>query len=404
MRSPRLCLVSRGVARGVSRFVPRCIARCAALGVVLFATAACDPFAPAPTGSGAQATPGMVQLVLRTQPGDIFRFHRLSTDGVRVFTGSEENGVLAIDAMTGEVVWRVTGVGEDFLGEPIVGGARVFAAGQWARAWRATTGELLWEYELNASARLHLGYVADDVFFIGTDTVVYALDGATGAVRWRTGIGADWAYDGRVRSIAGAGDALYVCAGEPVTSNGWQTRGHIIALDRTTGAIRWRHVMSYENSYSFCLGEPTVAGDVVVVGDAGGNNFVAVDRATGAFRWRHAGDPEWVGPYVSPVASGDTLFAASNDKRVLALERSSGRVLWEMATDGSAWHVTPCGKVLLASDMSLWVLDSPTGRVLGKNVQLNYGRGDLLSSRFLVHAGYAYAVGGGRFYKWRCPT
>ena len=374
------------------------------LGATLLAITACDPFAPAPTGSGATNPSGQMELILRTEPGDFFRLHRLSTDGVRVFTGSEDNTVLAIDATTGQVVWRVAGVGDDLLGETTAGGDRVYTAGQSARAWQAATGELLWKTELNASARLHLGYVADDVYFIGTDTVVYALDGATGAVRWRTGIGADWAYDGRVRSISGAGDVLYVCASEPLTANGWKTRGHIIALDRATGAIRWRHVMSYENTFSFCLGEPTVAGDVVVVGDAGGNNFVAVDRETGAFRWRHAGDPEWVGPYTSPVASGDTLFAASNDRRILALDRATGGVLWQMETGGSAWHVTPCGKVLLASDMSVWVLDPRTGRVLTRDVQLQYGRGDLVSSRFLVHGGYAFAVGNRRFYKWRCPS
>jgi len=177
-----------------------------------------------------------------------------------------------------------------------------------------------------------------------------------------------------------------------------------VAMERATGAIRWRHVMSYETTYNFCMGEPTITSDLIVVGDAGGNNFVAVDRATGEFRWRIMGDPTWVGPYASPVAFGDTLFAASNDKRILALDRTTGRILWTTELDGSAWYATRCGRVLLASNLSMWVLDPRTGRVLGRDLQLGYGRDDIVSSRFLVRGPHAYAVGNGRFYKWRCPT
>lgn len=374
------------------------------LGVLVLALAACDPFSGSPFSSGAPAHAGGLQLVFRTEPGDLFRFHRLTTDGARLFTATESNSVLALDMRSGEVAWRVTGEGEDLLGEAIFGDGRVYAAARSVRAWDATTGAPLWQTTLNSNAHRHLGHAADGMFYIGSDTSVFALDGATGAIRWRTGIGADWAYGGRVRSVAGDADALYVCAGEPLASNGWRTRGHIIALDRQTGAIKWRHVMVYETQYNFCLGEPTVAGDLVIVGDAGGNNFVAVDRRTGEFRWRHAGDPEWVGPYASPVAVGDTLYAASNDRTLLAFERTTGRILWRAQTDGSAWYATRCGRVVLATDMSLWVLDARDGRVLGKNVQLEYSREDLLTSRILVHDGYAFAVGSGRFYKWRCPT
>ncbi len=370
----------------------------------LLPLAACDLFSRAPLGADDAAQSGGVQLVFRTEPGGLFRFHRLTTGGNRIYAATEDNLLLALDMATGGVAWRVDGGNEELLGEATYGDGRVFTAAKFARGWDAATGAPLWQTDLQSNAFRHIGHAADGMFYIGTDTSVFALEGATGAIRWRTSVGADWAYDGRVRSIAGDGELLYVCAGEPLASNAFQIRGHIVALDAATGAIRWRHVMAYETNYNFCMGEPTVAGDLVVVGDAGGNNFVAVDRATGEFRWRSAGDPEWVGPYASPEAFGDTLYAASNDKRIVALDRATGRTLWTTETDGSAWYATRCGRVVLASDMSMWVLDPQTGKILGSHVQIAYSRDDLITSRFLVRNNYAYAVGNGRFYKWRCPT
>jgi outer membrane protein assembly factor BamB len=378
--------------------------RLGALALALVSVGACDLFERAPLGTGSPRTDGGLELVLRTEPGDLFRFHRLTTDGVRVFSSSEYNTVVAMDMNSGAVAWRVAGGDAAVLGEATYADGRVYAASDSARAWDAATGALLWTTPLTGSAFQHIGHAGDGLFFIGTDTSVFALDGATGAIRWRTATGPGWAFSGRVRSVAGSGDALYVCASEPLAANGYRTRGHILALNPHTGAVKWRHTMFYETEFNFCLGEPTVANDLVIVGDAGANNIVAVDRATGDLRWRHTGSPEWVGPYASPEVVGDTLYSASNDKLILALDRTSGRMLWQAETDGSALHAIRCGRVVLASDYSLWVLDARSGRVLAKNLQLEYGSSDVVSSRILVKDGYAYAFGATRFYKWRCPT
>jgi len=366
--------------------------------------AACELASFPPLGAERPPQTGGVQLVFRTEPGGLFRFHRLTEGGNRIYASTEDNVLVALDMTSGGVAWRVDGGDEDILGEATYGDGRVYTAAKFARGWDAATGAQLWQVDLQGNAHRHIGHAADGAFYIGTDTSVFAIDGATGAIRWRTSLAVGWAYDGRVRSIAGEGGILYVCAGEPLAANAFQIRGHIVALDAATGAIRWRHIMSYETTFNFCLGEPTIAEDLVIVGDAGGNNLVAVDRATGAFRWRVAGDSEWVGPYASPVAFGDTLYAASNDKRILALDRSTGRILWATETDGSAWYATRCGRVVLASDMSMWVLNAQTGSILGSNLQLEYSRDDLITSRFLIRDNHAYAVGNGRFYKWRCPT
>ena len=359
------------------------------------------PFGPEPTSSTAG-----VELVYRVEFDGYVGLQRLSTDGLRIFTATSGSGVSAVSSATGELVWRVNAHVGDPIGEASYDNGRVFAAGSTARAWNAVSGVQLWETPLAStrSAWGHIGHAADGMYYIGTDSTLFALNGATGAVQWRVSLGDGWAYSGRIRSVSGAGDALFVCTGEPLAANGYRTRGHIVAVDRTSGVIRWRHIMEYETNWNFCMGEPTISGDLVIVGDAGGNNYVAVDRASGAFRWRMAGDPDWVGPYHAPEAVGDTLFGASADEYVTAMNRLTGAVLWRTNVGGSVWHVARCGKVLLSQAYSIDVLDPKTGAVLAPSISIAYSRDDLIASRILIHNNFAYAVGNGRFYKWRCPT
>lgn len=360
---------------------------------------------PIPLGPQRPFSPAGVALVLRTELGEFFGFNRLSTDGARIYTANDDGGIVAVDMTTGKVAWRLTTPDTLPMSEASYDAGRVYAATTTARAWSATSGTLLWETPLvsTRSARGHIGHAAGGMYFIGTDSTLFALNGATGAVQWRVSLGDGWAFSGRIRSVAGAGDALYVCTGEPLDINGANQRGHIVAVDRATGAIRWRYIMEFESNRNFCMGEPTIAGDVVVVGDAGGNNYVAVDRATGALRWRVSGDPYWVGPYASPEASGEVLYGASNDKLITAINRSTGAVLWRRDIEGSAWHVIRCGSVLLSHAFGVTVLHPGTGNVLAENITGAYGRDDMVSSRILVLGNNAYAVGNGRFYKWSCP-
>lgn len=384
---------------------PRRAARIAGLLRVVLVTAltACDAFTPSPLGVSPNSPNGGVTLAYRTFHEASFGFQRLSTDGTRVFASDGNGGIIAIDMATGASVWTVRRESASELGEVALDGARVYTASDSARGWDAATGTLLWTRKLSSWASGNIGYAGEGQYYIGTDSTIFALDGATGEILWRKGVSDGWAYSGRVRSIAGDATTLYACVGEPLEWNGWRTRGHVVALDRATGEIRWRHVMAYETSFNFCIGEPTLAGDLVIVSDAGGNNYVALERSTGTLRWRHRGELGWIGPHSSPVAVGETLYAASGDQNIIALDRASGRVIWKSQTLSSAQAAARCGSVVLANAFTLWVFDARDGRELGREISMQISRDEIMASRFLVHDGYAYIVGLQRFYKWRCP-
>ena len=81
-------------------------------------------------------------------------------------------------------------------------------------------------------------------------------------------------------------------------------------------------------------GRPTVRGDALYLLSRAGE-VVALDKATGSVRWRHPSPLNTAGrafPQGSLVASNDTTVVAG-DYEVLAFSRRSGRLLWQFSPD-----------------------------------------------------------------------
>jgi outer membrane protein assembly factor BamB len=308
------------------------------------------------------------------------------------------------DRSTGAAVWHVDAEDQQIFGAPVLIDGRVLSAGTKLWAFSAMTGAELWRVDLDRRADGHVSAASDGRLFVGTDSTVLAFDAATGALLWRTGIGDAWEFDGRVRGISVRDETLYVCAQEPLYWNGYRSRGNVLAINARTGAILWRYLMFFETEYNYCSVEPLVTDDLVVLGDAGGNNIVAVRRETGEFLWRFEGDPGWVGPWDTPSAIGDSvLVASSNDRHVTAFELATGRRLWRTELTGSVWASAPCGRILLAQHFNLSVLDPRDGRILATRVQQVWNADDVIHSRFLVEGDTAFVFGREMMLKLLCP-
>jgi outer membrane protein assembly factor BamB len=94
--------------------------------------------------------------------------------------------------------------------------------------------------------------------------------------------------------------------------------GEVIALDATTGRVRWRHRIGPSES------PPLVVNDTVYVGDWNGK-FYALAAQTGRVRWSAS-----VGGEVKDGAafSGGRVYIGSYDSHVYAFDARSGRRLW----------------------------------------------------------------------------
>ncbi|MFH1908034.1 MAG: PQQ-binding-like beta-propeller repeat protein [Chloroflexota bacterium] len=169
------------------------------------------------------------------------------TDGQRVYLGSLDRKVYAVDARTGKLVWDKTLTGA-ILGSPVLGG----------------DGQL---------------YV---MTFGGT---VFALDTANGEQLWKFA----------------AGNFVWSA---PVLSNGelyfGDSNGNFYALNASTGAKDW----SLQPS-SPILGAPLVAGDHILFGTEAGNLYAVDTQGQNTWNLTVSGKL-----YGAPVAGSDLILVA----------------------------------------------------------------------------------------------
>src|SRR5262249_37739114 len=104
--------------------------------------------------------------------------------------------------------------------------------------------------------------VVGGTVFVGAGKEVYALDAATGAVRWTFA-----AQDYISSSATVSGDRIYI-----------SDFGHLYAIDQQTGALVWN--FPTERSIYFA---PVVAARTVLL--TNGDTVVALDATSGKPRW-----------------------------------------------------------------------------------------------------------------------
>jgi len=332
-----------------------------------------------------------------------------AVDSTHVYADVANGGpVVAIDHRTGVRSWSYARVPTAPSNLVLHNGALLFA-GAYAVALDARTGAERWRVEppvdgpLETAGGLGVSAAAGGLFYFGTDRWVFALDVATGAERWRLEVGPTWDHPGLVRGVVVSGDTLYASVHRYHDENGLHATAHLVAIDRLTGTELWRHVEGDSTGRHIVLLEPRVVGDLLVAADHIANTYFALDRSTGAVRWRVPSTTVgFFGPWESPTVSGDTLFGASADRFITAIDARSGAVYWRSEVGSSATAAIPCGDRLLVQDQGSYVLDRRNGRILARDVHRKGGEYALLRSRFASFGDRVYVLGDRALYAFRC--
>jgi outer membrane protein assembly factor BamB len=149
-----------------------------------------------------------------------------------------------------------------------------------------------------------------------------ALDVASGSERWRVAFAPQAAgqYSGCNGGVF-VGD-LFVTSAED---------GRVYALDRATGAVRWTaprvHMLPTENAAGVWNDVRPLAasGDLVVVGSSTGT-VVALEAATGAERWRATANRGSI--IFRPAVGDDAVYANHILGQLAAFDRTTGALRW----------------------------------------------------------------------------
>lgn len=324
------------------------------------------------TGSSAAVPEGALKWVFAT--GREIYASPVVVNGV-VYIGSTDSNFYAVDAQTGDELWRFTA--ESWIeSSAAVSGGTVYVGSNDSMLYAldAVTGEKRWEHTTRYGVRSSPAIAEGKVYFSSGDYTVYALDVQTGEMVWT------FKTTGNISA-------------SPVVANGIVYLGdlnnYLYALDAVTGRRRL-HFKTYGGTAS----SAAVSGTTVHFANRNGILF-AIDGA--ARNWPNEHNmrfllyriyvqslsivpPMWLLPpnqsgflwaanlgdrvYSSPTVFDDRLYIGAGSKLV-AVDMESYRIDWAFTT-GNSVTSSPAvmdGVVFIGSrDGNLYAVETGTGK------------------------------------------
>tara|TARA_R110002072_G_scaffold28369_1_gene91229 strand:+ start:4261 stop:5625 length:1365 start_codon:yes stop_codon:yes gene_type:complete len=298
-----------------------------------------------------------------------------------IFVIDAEGIVHAVDAETGSEIWSRrlrSGNRRDrmaFGGGLAYDGGRIFAhAGyRFMVALDATTGEEVWRTESLTPFHAAPTATGGRVYIATDDDELYALDSDDGSVLWT--------HQGIVEparlitspSPAVLGDVLVV----PYAS------GEIIALRVENGNPLWNDALTRTggltpiSEINDLAGSPVIAGDTVYVMNHSGL-MAAIDLRSGERVWNVP-----AGGLNAPWVAGNYLFLVTTEGEVVCMQRDTGAIAWITQLDTFenpndresriAWSgpILAGGRLFLAGSHGDAVILSTTDGTLQRTIDLN---------------------------------
>jgi outer membrane protein assembly factor BamB len=267
--------------------------------------------------------------------------------GGTVYFGSFDSIFYALDAASGQLKWKFQTAGErryigthlhgsepaaepmpdpfDFyLSSPtIANGLVYFGSGDTnVYALDAATGSLKWKFKTGDVVHASPA-VADGAVFIGSwDSYFYALDATTGQEKWKFKTGEDPQIHNQVgiqgSAIVADGIVYFGCRDS-----------NFYALDENTGQKRW----SMSNHGSWVISSAVVQNGKIYFGTSDSGLFHALDAKTGTpiFSVKMQGWPM----FSSPAVVGNMLYIGTHEGKLAAIDLGSQQIAWTFQTDGS---------------------------------------------------------------------
>jgi outer membrane protein assembly factor BamB len=240
---------------------------------------------------------------------------------------------------------------ERLAAPPVVAGGRLYVVDVQGivRSFAADTGASVWatplaEGDANRASRFGGGVSFDENRVYATDGVgdVVAIDIADGRIQWRSKPG------GPLR-------------GAPTVANGTvyvlSQDNQLFALNQDDGKVQWAASATLESQGVFGVAAPAASQGSVVAGFSSGE-LNAYRYENGRVLWQDALSRTSISTSVSsladidasPVIEGGFVYAVGQGGRMVALELSTGRRLWEQNLAGISTPVVAGDWLFVVTD------------------------------------------------------
>lgn len=340
--------------------------------------------------AGGNANKSMGQLALGPTPAQAWAVSigqgstvkaRLSAgpriaDG-KVFTMDATGTVRAFNAQTGAPVWRA-GFGYIRGEEPAMYGGglaydngRIYAANGlgFVAAIDASSGKLLWQVRPGGPLRGSPTVAGAALYVISEDNQIYSLSTSDGTTNWSQAASLE---------IAGIFGTPAPAFAQGTVVAGFSS-GELNAYRYENGRPVWQDVLAPTSirttvaSLSDINAEPVIDNGQVIAIGAGGR-MVALELVSGQRMWENN-----LAGISTPWLAGEWIFVVTTDSRLIALDRTNGKVRWiaklpayrkPKSKSGPIEYVGPilAGNrlILCGSDGAIIFVDPATGSFEGQ--------------------------------------
>ena len=328
--------------------------------------------------------------------------------GGRVYTIDTQGTVRAFDTRNGGEIWsaRFGEVGRER--RVLYGGGVAFENGRiyatnglgYVAALDATNGAPLWTVKPTGPLRGAPTVVGDALYVMSQDNQIFSLKTADGTTNWSSAAALE------IAGVFGSG-APAVARGTVVAGF---SSGELNAYRYENGRVVWQDALQRTTmstsvaSLSDVDADPVIDGNQVFALGKGGR-MVALELTTGQRIWEQN-----VGSIATPWIAGDWVFVATDEGKVIAMNRANGKIRWiaelrrwrdEAGKKGPIYYSGPVlagGRLIVAgTNGTLINIDPATGVV-----QSQTGAGDGVTAQPVVAGSTLYILTeGGRLIAYR---
>ena len=233
-----------------------------------------------------------------------------------VIQGNEIDGLVAYQQKSGREKWRRSITGGVTTAAKVHQGSLYFGAGDgFFYALDARTGSTKWSFPIRSEG-LGAPLIYDNVvYFVSGTNSLYALKAESGEQVWFYN-----RIDAASLTVRGASEPTVVGASVLVGFSD----GYLVSLNKSSGSVQWERKLGETVRFRDVDAKAVVDGGLAYVSSYDGKLY-CINVNSGQVVWTND-----EGGFTPVTIWQDTLFYSTSTRKVLALEKSSGKQVWSL--------------------------------------------------------------------------